>query len=202
MKRRGSILPTAGLCLTLSAALISCGGDADTAQAPVETATGGQDETTSSPEPAVDPRAVVVDLREVPWAVPLEVNLDDMILQRSGLYVQVLAEGRGPRATPGDEMNVHYRVWLPNGRLIDGSYEHDPPDPLNMVLGVTQLIDGWSQGVSGMRVGERRRLVLPHELAYGPAGHPAGIPPYSPLLYVVELMSLTPGDPPAPPDGN
>jgi FKBP-type peptidyl-prolyl cis-trans isomerase len=69
-----------------------------------------------------------------------------------------------------------------------------------MVLGVTQLIVGWTQGVSSMRVGERRRLVVPFDLAYGPAGRP-GVPPYSPLLFELELMSLVEGELPAPDGG-
>ncbi|MDX1396689.1 MAG: FKBP-type peptidyl-prolyl cis-trans isomerase [Gemmatimonadota bacterium] len=155
--------------------------------------------------PAGDPSAatVEVDVTDVPWAVPLQVRFEDMIRQRSGLWVQVLAEGTGRRATPGDSLAVHYRVWLPNGSLLDASYEHDPPEPLPMQLGVTGLIDGWTEGVTGMRVGERRRLVVPHDLAYGPPGRP-GVPPYSPLLFEVELIRLVEGalPPPEPgPDG-
>lgn len=166
------------------------------AETPVARASEASGDSTG---PATDPRAVRIDISEVPWAVPLRVDLDRMVRQQSGLYTQVLADGRGPRAQPGDSMQVHYRVWLPNGRLLDGSYEHDPPNPVSMRLGVTPFIDGWTEGVTGMRVGERRRLIVPHDLAYGPAGTP-GVPPYSPLLYEVELVSLTPG--PAPGDGD
>lgn len=182
------------LALLIAIAPLACGGDES-----VETADGG-DEAPAEPARAAeapedaDPRQVVIDMRQVPWAVPLAVNLDDMILQQSGLYVQVLADGTGPRATPGDTLAVHYRLWLPSGLQVDASYDHSPPEPLEMVLGGDPpLIDGWSQGVTGMRVGERRRLVLPHELAYGPAGRPP-IPPYSPLLFEVELVRLAPGD--------
>ncbi|MDH3733283.1 MAG: FKBP-type peptidyl-prolyl cis-trans isomerase [Gemmatimonadota bacterium] len=182
---------------------IACGGDQDSAGDQPDDLPSADAEPAAEVAPAAapDPREVVIDLRDVPWAVPLEVNLDDMILQQSGLYVQVLAEGTGPRATPGDSMDVHYHLWLPNGQTVDASRSHSPPDPLPMVLGVTSLIDGWAQGVMGMRVGERRRLVLPHELGYGPGGRPP-IPPYSPLLFEVELMSLVPGDLPEGGPGN
>lgn len=139
-----------------------------------------------------EPTAVDIDLRRVPWAVDLEVDLDAMIRRPSGLFVQVLREGRGSPAAPGDSMDVHYRLWLPNGRLVDSSYDRPPAEPLSMVLGETSLIDGWVEGVTGMRLGEVRRLVIPHELAYGPTGHRAGIPPYSPLLYEVELVGHEP----------
>jgi hypothetical protein len=179
-----------GLALMMAFGLAGCAGDAEPDAA-------GRAETPAT-ETERDPTEVSVDLRDVPWAVALEVNLDDMIPQESGLYVQVLAEGRGPRSTPGDSMGVHYRVWLPNGSLLDASFDHSPPEPLPLMLGVTSLIDGWTQGVSSMRVGERRRLVLPYDLAYGPAGR-RGVPPYSPLLFEIELVSLKEGELPAQP---
>ena len=60
-----------------------------------------------------------------------------------------------------------------------------------MVLGRTQLIDGWTEGVTGMRLGEKRRLVVPYQLAYGAAGRP-GVPPNSNLVFEVELAEHTP----------
>jgi len=172
------------VCLVAGAVWLGCSGE-----------DGSDARTTKTPQsaaaaPAASPGQI--DLHDVPWAVPLEVNLDDMRRQPSGLYIQVLREGRGPRAAKGDSMRVHYTVWLPDGKKIDSSYDHNPPDPLAMELGTTPLIPGWVEGVWGMRRGERRRLVLPYNLAYGPAGHPAGIPPYSPLLYEVELTALAP----------
>jgi len=168
------------------AGVLACGGD-DAGEP------AGEPDATLAEQSLTPPSDGGIDLHDVPWAVNLGVDLDAMIRRPSGLYVQVLAEGRGPQAGPGDRMQVHYRVWLPSGRLIDASDQHDPPDPLDMVLGETELIAGWVEGVTGMRLGERRRLVLPHDLAYGPSGHPAGIPPYSPLVYEVELVGLEAG---------
>ena len=121
-----------------------------------------------------------------------DVIFDEMELLESGLYIQVLQTGSGPGAGHGDEMEVHYTVWLPNGSKLDSSYDHSPPDPLPMVLGITGLIDGWVEGVTGMRVGERRKLVLPYDLAYGAAGRPGGVPPYTPLTFIVELAEHIP----------
>ena len=134
---------------------------------------------------------VITDVREIEWAPELDVNFDEMELQESGLYMQVLQTGSGPGAGHGDEMGVHYTVWLPNGSKLDSSYDHEPPDPLPMVLGVTTLIDGWIEGVTGMRAGERRKLVLPYDLAYGAGGRP-GVPPYTPLTFIVELSEHIP----------
>ena len=172
------------LMALLVGATLGCGdGPGAEADAASETVTLAE-ETLSEPAD--------IDLHDVPWAVGLAVDLDAMIRRPSGLYIQVLREGTGPPAGPGDAMEVHYRLWLPSGRPIDSSYDRAPGEPLAMVLGETQLIDGWVEGVTGMRLGERRRLVMPHELAYGPAGHAAGIPPYSPLLYEVELVGHRP----------
>jgi len=135
---------------------------------------------------------IITDVREIEWAPELEVNVDEMELQESGLYIQILQTGSGPGAGHGDEMGVHYTVWLPNGSKLDSSYDHSPPDPLPMVLGVTDLVDGWVEGVTGMRVGERRKLVLPYDLAYGAAGRPGGVPPYTPLTFIVELAEHVP----------
>lgn len=143
-----------------------------------------------SDAPAAEP---ITDVGEVSWAPALEVNLDAMERRPSGLYVQVLAEGSGPPAAEGDSMWVHYTVWLPDGSTLDASRAHDPPEPLPMVLGQTPLIDGWVEGVTGMRQGERRRLVLPYDLAYGARGRPPAVPPYTPLLFEVELAEHRPG---------
>ena len=128
----------------------------------------------------------ITDVREIAWAPELGVDLDAMERRPSGLYVQVLEPGDGPPAAPGDTLGVDYTVWLPNGHKLDSSHDHQPPAPLSMVLGETQLIAGWVEGVTGMRRGERRRLVVPYDLAYGERGRP-GVPPYSPLLFEVDL---------------
>jgi len=165
-----------------SAGWLGCGGDGESNARTAEHADAA----------GADATAVNIDLHDVPWAVPLAVNLEDMERQRSGLYIQVLAEGQGPAAAEGDSMRVHYTLWLPDGKKIDSSYDHDPPEPLAMKLGTTPLIPGWVEGVWGMRPGEKRRLVLPYNLAYGPAGNPGGIPPYSPLLFEVEVTAVQP----------
>ncbi len=169
------------LLLVASATLFACGGapDADA---------GDRGPSTDDAAPSTEP---ITDVREVPWAAELGVDLGRMERRPSGLYVQVLSEGTGPSAADGDTMAVHYTVWLPDGSTLDASRAHDPPEPLPMVLGETSLIAGWVEGVTGMRLGERRRLVVPYELAYGARGRP-GVPPYTPLLFELELVEHRP----------
>ncbi len=185
---RSTLRLTAG-SLALTFALGACAGDS-----------GESAETTPDAEPvsiapaagpSSPPADVVTDLRAITFAPELEVDLDAMELQESGLYIQQLKSGSGPPAAFGDEMGVEYTVWLPNGSKLDSSHDHDPPEPLPLVLGSTSLIDGWVEGVTGMRLGERRRLVLPYDLAYGANGRP-GVPPYTPLVFVLELAEHVP----------
>ena len=180
--RRLAVVPL----LALGAA---CGGDAAEDAEPAEGEP--EPETPTATVEDAPPEGVITDVREMTFAPELEVDLDAMEETESGLFVQVLRAGSGPPAGFGDEMHVHYTVWLPNGSKVDSSHDHQPPEPLEMVLGSTSLIDGWVEGVTGMRLGERRRLVLPYDLAYGPEGR-QGIPPYSPLVYEVELAEHIP----------
>ena len=129
---------------------------------------------------------------EVTYAPELGVDLEAMTLRESGLYVQVLEDGEGPEAAPGDILGVDYTVWLIDGTRLDSSFDHEPAEPLTMVLGRTRLIDGWTEGVTGMRLGEKRRLVVPYQLAYGERGRPPKLPPYSTLVFELELAEHSP----------
>jgi FKBP-type peptidyl-prolyl cis-trans isomerase len=161
--------------------------------------TGG---TAAQTDEAVDqtPEATIVKTpqetgrapTDVKFASQLAVDLQAMSLQESGLYIQVLREGEGPQAAPGDELGVHYTVWVSDGSKLDSSFDHQPPVPLSMVLGRTRLIDGWTEGVTGMRLGEKRRLVVPYQLGYGANGRPPQLPGYATLVFEVELASHTP----------
>lgn len=175
--------------LLLAPLALACAGDAgEHAESDEE----GVHEAPETTEAAGTPEGVITDLREIAFADELAVDLDAMEEIESGLFIQVLQEGSGPPAGYGDEMGVHYTVWLPNGSKVDSSHDHSPPEPLDMVLGSTALIDGWVEGVTGMRMGERRKLVLPYDLAYGTEGRPPAIPAYSPLVFEVELAEHIP----------
>jgi FKBP-type peptidyl-prolyl cis-trans isomerase FkpA len=122
------------------------------------------------------------------YAPDLGVRLDEMQRMESGLYVQDVVEGTGALAEQGDVVVVHYTGWLPDGQEFDSSRPRG--EPLDVVIGTGEVIDGWDQGVPGMRVGGMRRLVIPPALAYGVQGAGGVIPPNATLIFDVELMDV------------
>ncbi len=106
-----------------------------------------------------------------------------------GLKVQDLKVGHGALATSGKKVTVHYRGTLTSGKQFDASY--DRGQPFDFTLGAGQVIKGWDQGVKGMRVGGKRRLVIPAALAYGAQSPSPAIPSNSTLVFVVELLKVS-----------
>ena len=109
----------------------------------------------------------------------------------SGLQVVEIQAGTGDEARSGQEVTVHYTGWLTNGTKFDSS--RDRGEPFKFGLGRGQVIRGWDEGVAGMKVGGRRRLVIPPELGYGSRGAGHVIPPGATLLFNVELLAVQPG---------
>ena len=106
----------------------------------------------------------------------------------SGLRYQDVVEGQGKAATADRTVSVHYTGWLPNGEKFDSS--RDRNEPFSFTLGAGQVIAGWDEGVAGMKVGGRRKLVIPADLGYGTAGAPPAIPPGATLVFDVELLDV------------
>jgi peptidylprolyl isomerase len=107
----------------------------------------------------------------------------------SDLEVIDLTEGDGPEATAGSTVRVHYvGVAHSSGEEFDASYNRG--EPLQFRLGVGQVIQGWDTGVQGMKVGGRRRLVIPPHLAYGDRGAGGVIQPGETLIFVCDLVSV------------
>jgi peptidylprolyl isomerase len=105
------------------------------------------------------------------------------------LVIKDLEEGSGPAAQPGQSVQVQYvGVSVTNGRQFDASW--DRGEPFTFQLGAGQVIQGWDQGVAGMKVGGRRQLVIPPDLAYGPQGSPPAIGPNETLVFVVDLIGV------------
>src|SRR5687767_11864129 len=105
------------------------------------------------------------------------------------LVIEDLEEGDGDEAQAGDQLTVDYvGVLYDGGDEFDASFED--PEPFQFVLGQGGVIPGWDEGLEGMKVGGRRQLVIPPDLAYGPEGQPPDIPPDSTLVFVIDLLAV------------
>src|ERR1700733_12944127 len=96
-----------------------------------------------------------------------------------------ITERTGAAPKKGDTVVVHYTGWLPDGKKFDSSVDRD--DPFRFVLGAGEVIQGWDEGVATMQVGDKVRLTIPPEKAYGAQGYPGAIPPNATLIFEVEL---------------
>ncbi len=106
---------------------------------------------------------------------------------KSGLKITDLRMGKGRTAVAGKTVTVNYRGALTNGQLFDQSYGKEP---FSFPLGGGQVIRGWDEGVAGMKVGGKRKLVIPASLGYGDQGAGASIPPGATLVFIVELLGV------------
>jgi len=110
---------------------------------------------------------------------------------KGGLKIEDQKVGSGEAAKAGDAVSVHYTGWLTDGTKFDSS--KDRGQPFTFQLGAGRVIKGWDQGVAGMKVGGKRKLTIPPELAYGPRGAGGVIPPNAELIFEVELLKIQPG---------
>ena len=117
-----------------------------------------------------------------------EVDADAYTTTESGLKYYDLEVGEGASPEPGQLVSVHYTGWLEDGTKFDSSL--DRGQPFNFPIGMGQVIPGWDEGVSTMKVGGQRQLVIPSELAYGEQGAGNVIPPNAVLIFEVELMDV------------
>ena len=108
-------------------------------------------------------------------------------LTASGLSITDLKIGDGPEATAGQTVSVNYRGTLENGQEFDSSYKRGP---FEFPLGAGRVIKGWDEGVAGMKVGGKRKLVIPPELGYGSRGAGRVIPGNATLIFEVELLGI------------
>lgn len=105
------------------------------------------------------------------------------------LVIEEIEKGSGATAKSGDEVTVQYvGVDYKNGKEFDSSWSRS--EPFTFALGAGQVIPGWDQGVAGMKVGGRRELIIPPNLAYGSTGSPPAIGPSETLVFVIDLLGV------------
>lgn len=110
------------------------------------------------------------------------------VVTPSGLRYQDLQVGGGTEAAKGKIVEILYTGWLEDRTKFDSSL--DPAHPFTFRIGIDDVIQGWHQGVAGMKVGGRRRLVVPPELGYGKQGVGRVVPPNATLVFEVELVGV------------
>lgn len=167
---------TAALVCALA---LGCGG---------EESDRAEDEIYDDEPPVVEEAAPEPAPLATEYADELEVDLASMQRSDTGLLWETVEAGSGEVARTGDVVSVHYTGWLPDGTKFDSS--RDRGEPFEFLVGAGRVISGWDEGVSGMRVGEVRRLVIPPALGYGASGAGGVIPPNATLVFEVELLEV------------
>jgi peptidylprolyl isomerase len=119
---------------------------------------------------------------------PGEATEEELQTTHSGLQYIDMMIGTGIQPAPGNRVTVHYTGYLMNGEKFDSSA--DRRQPFSFVIGYGQVIKGWDEGVASMRVGGKRKLVIPADLAYGKRGIGSIIPPNAQLVFDVELLEV------------
>lgn len=113
---------------------------------------------------------------------------ENVITTPSGLQYVDIAEGDGASPERGTDVTVHYTGWLTNGQKFDSSV--DRGQPFSFPIGRGRVIRGWDEGVATMKVGGKRKLIIPPDLAYGERGAGGVIPPGATLVFEVELLEI------------
>ena len=170
MKRLALILFA---CLALAVA--GCGGGSDSSSSESTASTSSESHSSESSSTAKKTKPKVT----VPKGAPPK-----------KLEIKEIEEGSGAEAKSGDEVSVQYLgVGYESGKEFDSSWSRNA-EPFTFGLGAGQVIPGWDQGVEGMKVGGRRELIIPPELAYGEAGSPPAIGPNETLIFVIDLLAV------------
>jgi peptidylprolyl isomerase len=183
MARLSRLIPIL-IAVFLVPGLAACGGDDDSdgsGKEPAEQAKT-QTQTATAPTPA-EAQAALEDTSRKP-VLPKPTGSPPR-----RLVIEDVVKGKGPAAKKGDTVVVNYvGMNFSNGQEFDASWDRGQPFPVT--IGRTQVIEGWTRGLVGIRKGGRRKLTIPPELGYGPNGYPPSIPPNETLVFVVDAVSV------------
>lgn len=142
----------------------------------------------------------IADVKEIPVPVKYDTTGITPKTTASGLkYFEIKLSGNPLQAQAGQKVKVHYSGYLADGKMFDSSVERG--EPIDFPLGQGQVIPGWEEGIALMHVGDKFRLVIPYQLAYGEQGRPPAIPPSAQLTFDVELVGVDSAGTPAPAHG-
>lgn len=111
-----------------------------------------------------------------------------MVKTPSGLQYEDMVAGSGASPSPGKKVTVHYTGWLTDGKKFDSSVDRN--EPFVFQIGAGQVIPGWDEGVMSMKIGGKRKLIIPSNLGYGAAGAGGVIPPNATLVFEVILLDI------------
>ena len=119
---------------------------------------------------------------------PGETATGEVLTTATGLQYIDLSVGSGSAPETGNNVSVHYTGYLMSGKKFDSSVDRN--SPFTFVIGFGQVIKGWDEGVASMKIGGRRKLIIPADLGYGKQGAGGVIPPNSQLIFDVELIGV------------
>lgn len=162
------------LALGTALVLSACNGDKSKTDAPAD----------SQIPPAVGAAA---DPATTTFGTALDIDLSKSTRTANGLYYRDLVEGSGARADSGMAISVHYTGYLADGTMFETS---TASAPIGFTLGTGRVVQGWDEGIPGMKVGGKRQLVIPAALGYGEMGSPPIIPGGAIMVFTVELMDV------------
>jgi peptidylprolyl isomerase len=189
MKFTLPVIMLAGALLVQSAGCSSNGGDSTTAPTAAQT----QPQSTPVADTSLPPGAAGPQMAQSVSAVPKTTVVDGKTVKlkslADGLEYYDIKVGTGPHPKVGQTVSVQYTGTLLDGTKFDSSYDHGGT-PIDFPIGVGQVIKGWDEGVPPMKVGGKRRLVIPADLAYGDNPPTASIPPGATLIFDIELVAV------------
>jgi peptidylprolyl isomerase len=178
--------------LVLALAAAGCGSSTEESAADKSAAKAEQEAKNTKPAP--EPKAPTSE-KVQPTSGEADINTKPTVPKGTGapptaLKAETLISGNGPEIKSGQQATVNYvGALFKDGKVFDDSWGKGK-QPFQFTLGSGQVIPGWDQGVLGMKVGERRRLTIPADLAYGAQGSPPKIGPNEPLIFDIDLKKI------------